>query len=62
MKNISIVKVSDIDSTILQFPRYATADNFLGRIVAGYVEKEIYVTIETALAIKAIQAITASWF
>jgi D-alanyl-D-alanine dipeptidase len=52
----NLIKLSDIDPSILQFVRYATSYNFLGQRVKGYeATSEILLTRETALALKAVQ-------
>lgn len=56
IKPADFVKLNDIDPTIIESPRYATSENFLGRIVPGYHPKTgIYCTRATALALKDVQ-------
>lgn len=50
------VYLRDVDPTIIQDIRYATANNFTGRRLAGYEAGECVVTREVALRLKAIQA------
>jgi D-alanyl-D-alanine dipeptidase len=55
MNDKLLIKIKEIDSTILQFSRYFSENNFLGKIVKGYSQEDILVTRETAIALKAIQ-------
>lgn len=47
------VFLSDVDPTIIENVRYATDENFLGRVVPGYNTKRIVVTKAAANALKA---------
>lgn len=47
------VFLSDVDPSVIENVRYATAENFLGRIVPGYNTKRIVVTQAAANALKA---------
>ena len=49
------VYLRDIDPSILQDIRYASANNFIGRPLAGYQAGECIVTREVGLRLKAIQ-------
>jgi len=51
-----IVDLADIDPSIKVEMMYATADNFLGRPVAGYRDNVCYLTTEAALALREAQA------
>lgn len=50
------VYLRDVDSTIMQDMRYATADNFTGRPLPGYAAPECVLRRETAEALKRVQA------
>ncbi len=50
------VYLRDVDATILQDMRYATANNFVGHVVPGYEAPECVLVREAALALKAAQA------
>ena len=50
-----LVRLSVVDETITQDPRYAGSDNFMGRPVRGYYAPEIMVTLEAAEALAAAQ-------
>jgi zinc D-Ala-D-Ala dipeptidase len=54
------VYLRDIDSTIAQDIRYATADNFTGRPLPGYNAPECVLRREAAAALKRVQAELAS--
>ena len=45
-----LVRLSDVDETITQDPRYAGSDNFMGRPVRGYLAPEVIMTREAAVA------------
>ena len=49
------VYLRDVDPTIIQDIRYATANNFVGKPLAGYEAGECVVTREVGLALKNIQ-------
>jgi D-alanyl-D-alanine dipeptidase len=49
------VYLRDIDPTIIQDIRYATANNFMGRPLAGYQAAECIVKREVGLRLKAVQ-------
>jgi D-alanyl-D-alanine dipeptidase len=49
------VRLQDIDPTILQDIRYAGANNFVGRPLAGYDDPECVVKREVGLALKRVQ-------
>src|SRR3954451_6341575 len=49
------VYLGDIDSSIIQDMRYATANNFVGKPLAGYQAGECVVKREVVLRLKAIQ-------
>src|SRR5256885_11435388 len=51
----SFVYLRDIDPTIIQDIRYATANNFVGKPLAGYEAGECVVKREVGLALKNIQ-------
>ncbi len=50
------VYLRDVDATIMQDMRYATADNFTGRPLPGYGAAECVLRRETAEALKRVQA------
>jgi zinc D-Ala-D-Ala dipeptidase len=50
------VYLRDVDATILQDMRYATANNFVGHVVPGYEAPECVLVQEAAEALKAVQA------
>jgi len=50
------VYLSDTDPNIIENVRYATQENFLGRVVPGYSTDKIVCTKEAALALKAVHA------
>jgi D-alanyl-D-alanine dipeptidase len=50
------VYLHDVDATILQDMRYATANNFTGHVVPGYAAPECVLVREAADALKAVQA------
>jgi zinc D-Ala-D-Ala dipeptidase len=50
------VYLHDIDPTIIQDIRYATANNFMGRPITGYDAGECVVKREVALKLKAVQS------
>ncbi|MGE3317993.1 MAG: M15 family metallopeptidase [Candidatus Berkiella sp.] len=50
------VYLTDIDPTMVECARYATPENFLGRVVPGYSTHKIVCTREAALALKAVHA------
>ncbi len=52
----NFVYLHDIDATIAQDMRYAGADNFTGRPLAGYDAAECILRREAAVALKAVQA------
>ncbi|MEN3349499.1 MAG: zinc D-Ala-D-Ala dipeptidase [Bradyrhizobium sp.] len=51
----AFVFLRDIDPTIIQDIRYATANNFMGRPIAGYGGAECVVKREVGLRLKAVQ-------
>jgi D-alanyl-D-alanine dipeptidase len=51
-----LVYLRDIDPTIAQDIRYATANNFTGRPLPGYDAAECVLTRDAALALRAVQA------
>lgn len=59
MKNLpeDFVYLSDIDPTIIESVRYATIENFTGKIVDGYKNSRIVLTKIAAEAVKAAQKI-----
>lgn len=44
--------LTDVDTTIIEDPRYSTAENFTGHVVPGYERKKIVCTKEAANALK----------
>lgn len=50
------VKLSYIDPDIIQSPRYAMSENFLGKPVPGYHHEDIYCTRQAAIALKDVNA------
>ena len=54
------VYLRDVDSSIVQDMRYATADNFTGRPLPGYAAPECVLRREAAEALKRVQADLAS--
>lgn len=50
------VKLSNIDPDIIQSPRYAGSENFLGKPVPGYYHDDIYCTRQAAIALKDVNA------
>lgn len=50
-----LVRLSTVDASIIQDPRYAGSDNFMGRPVRGYVAPEVMVTREAAEALASAQ-------
>ncbi len=50
-----LVRLSDVDETITQDPRYAGSDNFMGRPVRGYLAPEVMMTRAAAEALAAAQ-------
>lgn len=50
------VYLREVDATILQDMRYATANNFVGHVVPGYEAPECVLVQEAAEALKAVQA------
>lgn len=51
-----LIKLSSVDKTIIQDPRYAGNENFLGRKVAGYTTQELYCTPQAAQALKQVSS------
>src|SRR5690242_21869516 len=51
----SFVYLSDIDPSIIQDIRYATANNFVGRPLRGYEAAECVVKREVGLLLKSVQ-------
>lgn len=49
------VYLRDVDPTIIQDMRYATANNFVGRVLKGYEAGECIVTRSVGLALKRVQ-------
>jgi D-alanyl-D-alanine dipeptidase len=49
------VRLRDIDPTIIQDMRYATANNFVGRVLVGYEAGECIVTRSVGAALKRVQ-------
>lgn len=52
----SLVYLKEVDPTILQDMKYATADNFTGRIVSGYSANECILVRQAAEALAKVQA------
>lgn len=50
------VYLTDVDPTVIESVRYATNQNFLGRVVPGYVSPRVVCTKEAAAALKAVHA------
>lgn len=50
-----LVRLSDVDETIEQDPRYAGSDNFMGRPIRGYDAAEVMLTHEAAEALSRAQ-------
>lgn len=50
-----LVRLSDVDDTIGQDPRYAGSDNFMGRPIRGYLAPQVMLTREAAEALSAAQ-------
>jgi D-alanyl-D-alanine dipeptidase len=51
----SLVRLSTIDPSIAQDPRYAGSDNFMGRPIRGYLAPEVMMTREAAEALATAQ-------
>jgi len=51
----SFVYLGDVDPSIVQDMRYATANNFVGRVLDGYEAGECIVTRKVGLALKQVQ-------
>ncbi|XVN41552.1 MAG: M15 family metallopeptidase [Rickettsia endosymbiont of Argas persicus] len=49
------VYLKDIDPTIIQSIRYYSDKNFVGKIIDGYKAPKVVLTIEAAIALKAVQ-------
>lgn len=47
------VYLTDVDPAVIENVRYATNQNFLGRVVPGYTSKRVVCTKEAAIALKA---------
>lgn len=56
-----LVPLSQVDATILQDIRYASAHNFLGRPVKGYLAPKCLLTQEAAKALAAVQSDVAAY-
>lgn len=50
------VFLRDVDPTIQQSVRYYTTQNFMGRIVHGYMLPQVVMTVEAATALAKVQA------
>ena len=46
------VRLSDVTTSIVQDMRYATANNFMGKPIAGYKKGECILNYDTAVALK----------
>ncbi|MDG2015466.1 MAG: M15 family metallopeptidase [Rhodothermales bacterium] len=51
----SLVRLSEIDSSIAQDPKYFGSDNFMGRPIRGYLAPEVMLTREAAEALSRAQ-------
>lgn len=50
------VFLTDVDSTIIESPRYSSKENFLGRVVPGYTSNRIICTKEAADKLKRVHS------
>lgn len=50
------VFLTDVDSTIIESPRYSSKENFLGRVVPGYTSNRIICTKEAAEKLKRVHS------
>lgn len=50
------VYLHEVDPTIIESPRYATAENFVGKPLPGYTCSRIVMTLQAAQALKKVQA------
>jgi len=55
-QNAPLVRLSDVDETIEQDPRYAGSDNFMGRSIRGYETAEVMLTSQAAEALSRAQS------
>jgi len=55
-----LVRLSEVDATIGQDPKYFGSDNFMGRPIRGYMAPQVMLTHEAAAALKLAQVLATA--